>query len=91
MANLIRIKGGAGKGTLRGRELAYHTEEKALYIGTADGNVLLCRAEDIDGKLTAQPIAAQAGIGADADITAVIAAVNNLISALKESGIMKTE
>ena len=91
MANLIRIKGGNGSSALRGRELAYQTEEKALYIGTKDGNVLLCRAQDIEGKLTAEPIAIQASLNHDAELGTVITAFNNLIFALKESGIMKTK
>lgn len=47
MADLIKIKGGAGAADLAERELAYHTAEKALYIGTANGNQRLCGAEDV--------------------------------------------
>lgn len=48
MADLIRIKGGSGNvPTLQDRELAYSKVEKALYIGTENGNVRLCSAEDV--------------------------------------------
>lgn len=47
MADLIRIKGGSGEvPTLQDRELAYRKDEKALYIGTDNGNVRLCGAEN---------------------------------------------
>lgn len=50
MADLIKIKGGTGAvPTLQDREIAYHKDEKALYIGTANGNVRLCGADDISG------------------------------------------
>lgn len=53
MADLIKIKGGKGAvPALQDKELAYSRDEKALYIGTEDGNVRLCGAEDIE-KLTA--------------------------------------
>ena len=95
MDDLIKIRGGDNKNglDLQERELAYQTSEKALYIGTSDGNVVLCRAEDIDkidGKLTATQAEAQASIKADAEIGEVVTALNTLISALKASGIMKT-
>ena len=42
MSDTIRIKGGKGNvPRLEDRELAYHKDEKALYIGTEDGNVSL--------------------------------------------------
>ena len=44
----------------------------------------------IDGKLTATKVAAQAGVAADADAAALAAAVNNLIAAMKSSGVMNT-
>ena len=48
MADLIKIKGGTGAvPTLQDRELGYSKDEKALYIGTANGNVRLCGADDI--------------------------------------------
>ena len=48
MADLIRIKGGSGAvPTLQDREIAYSKDEKALYIGTDNGNVRLCGADDI--------------------------------------------
>lgn len=40
MSDTIRIKGGNGNvPRLEDRELAYRKDEKALYIGTEDGNV----------------------------------------------------
>ena len=49
MADLIKIKGGSGNiPTLQDRELAYSKDEKALYIGTEDGNERLCGALDVN-------------------------------------------
>ena len=53
MSDLIKIKCGAlgsreKMPTLAAGELGYSTDEKALYIGTADGNVKLCEAGLID-------------------------------------------
>lgn len=49
MADLITIKGGNGNPpTLQQRELAYSKDEKALYIGTENGNVRLCGADDVE-------------------------------------------
>lgn len=48
MADLIRIKAGSGDvPTLQDREIAYSRSEKALYIGTKDGNVRLCGVDDL--------------------------------------------
>ena len=48
MADLITIKGGTGNvPTLQDREIAYSKDEKALYLGTSNGNVRLCGADDI--------------------------------------------
>ena len=95
MDDLIQIRGGEKcKAALRERELGYNIAEKALYVGTENGNVKLCRAEDIgkiEGKLTATPAASQASLKDDAQIGEVITAWNNLISALKGCGVMKTE
>ena len=53
MADSIKIKGGSGSvPTLQDREIAYSKDEKALYIGTENGNVRLCGADDIS-QLTA--------------------------------------
>lgn len=48
------------------------------------------QGEDIGKKLTAGPVAAQAVLTADADLAAVIAAVNALVDAMKQSGVMST-
>ena len=53
MADLIKIKSGEPAAErpempdLDECELGYRTDEKALYIGTKDGNVRLCGADDI--------------------------------------------
>lgn len=53
MADLFKIKGGTGAvPTLQDREIGYSKDEKALYIGTANGNVRLCGADDISGLQT---------------------------------------
>ena len=44
----------------------------------------------LDGKLSASPVAAQAGIAADADLATAVAAMNALIAAMKNSGVMNT-
>lgn len=50
----VQIFGGnkAGMPALRDRELGYCKDEKALYIGTANGNVRLCGADD-SGRIDA--------------------------------------
>lgn len=47
MADTIQIKGGKREGMppLAERELAYASDEKALYIGTDKGNQKLCSAD----------------------------------------------
>ena len=57
MADLIRVRCGAlgGREAMpnleydveKGAELGYRTDEKALYIGTASGNVRLCGVEEL--------------------------------------------
>lgn len=48
MADLITIKGGSGEvPALQDREIAFRKDEKALYIGTANGNERLCGVGDI--------------------------------------------
>ena len=47
MNDLIKIKGGKGNvPVLQDKELGYSRDEKALYIGTPDGNIKLCCADD---------------------------------------------
>lgn len=49
MSDLIKIKGGTGDvPKLQSRELGYSKDKKALFIGTADGNVKLCDAGQED-------------------------------------------
>ena len=53
MADKILIKGGTGEvPKLDVRELGYSKDVKALFIGTEEGNVRLCGADDIAGILT---------------------------------------
>lgn len=134
LADTIQIRAGAKANmpVLALRELAYVTDEQALYIGTAAGNIMLCSLSQYQGlsntvtaqgntigslqntlsglqatvqsqgtaigslntemgnKLTATKTAAQGSLSAEADLAAVIAAYNNLIAALKSSGVMTT-
>lgn len=116
MADTIQIRAGnkANMPKLADRELGYVRDEKALYIGTAGGNVKLCDADlegtvnklgdtvnaqgetlsaqqqALEGKLTASKVAAQGAVSAEADLAAVVAGFNNLIEAMKSSGVMNT-
>ena len=49
MADLIQIKRGlkATMPKLNNYELGYCTDEKALYIGTTDGNARLCGVDEL--------------------------------------------
>ena len=74
------------------REIAYHRGEKALYIGIGGQRVKLCQADDIaklEGKLTAEQVDSMDGLSSGATLAQVVEKYNDLISALKESGIMK--
>ena len=100
----IRAGNKAGMPTLTDRELAYVRDENALYIGTTTGNkdingelkqavvelqaTVTAQQAALNGKLTASPVAAQAAIASDADLAAVVSAVNALIAAMKSSGVM---
>ena len=115
MADKIQIRAGnkSGMPTLTDREPAYVRDEKALYIGTPDGNVKIggeleskvnalelvveAHDDDIDDlkvdmpkKLTATPVASQAAVSAEADLATAVAALNALIAAMKNSGVMNT-
>ena len=82
MADKIQIRAGnkSGMPTLTDRELAYVKDETALYIGTAGGNK----------RLTHAPVEAQEALDEGSDLQAVIEAYNNLIAAMKSSGVMNT-
>lgn len=93
MEDKILIKSGSGDSRLVSKELAYHTTEKALYIGTEKGNIKLCNADDIlklEGKLTATQMEMQENLGDGAELGDVITAFNSLLASLKANGIMKT-
>ena len=71
---------------LEDREFAFHRGENALYIGNELGKpIKLCQASDV-GR-AAKKIDVVPG---NAEISEVISAFNGLVSALKESGLMKT-
>lgn len=109
MADSLQIRGGRKEKmpNLMIRELVYCTDEQALYIGTAEGNVKLCSAvlerivathnanivsltQRLEDKLTASKVTAQAQVASDASTAAIATAFNNLIAAMKDSGVMKT-
>ena len=58
---------------------------------TASGNFSSIQniMNTLPSKLTAGKVAAQAGLAADADAATIVTAVNNLIAAMKASGVMK--
>ena len=88
MADTIRLRAGNKDGMpkLADRELAYVRDENALYVGTPTGN------KDITaGKLTASQVAAQAEVSTSAGTKDLAAALNSLIVAMKNSGVMSTE
>lgn len=100
MADTIHLRAGNEEKmpTLADREPAYVRDKKALYIGTPEGNVMLCTAEtlkDVENlkktigeKLTANQATPQTPLDAEADLAAVVSAYNALIAALKTAGIM---
>lgn len=98
MADRIQIAATDGdKGPSRiinDRELTYHRGEEALYIGKVQNMPLkLCQASDIETiktKLTANQVASLSSLSSDATLAQVVAKYNELISALKTSGVMKT-
>ena len=101
MADKIQLRAGnkAGMPTLTDREPAYVRDEKALYIGTPDGNVDITGElkqavrelwEVMDDKLAADSVASQPELASDADLATVVAALNALIAAMKKSGVMIT-
>ena len=48
------------------------------------------QGQTLNGKLTANKVAAQAAVAADADAAAIAAGLNSLIAAMKSSGVMNT-
>ena len=90
MDDAIRItatkKGTPPSRTLLDREIGYNRDQKAFYIGADGFNVMLCRADDVGkeaDKIDALP--------EDAELGDVVAAFNDLISALKAGKVMKTD
>ena len=91
MADTIQVRAGnkANMPTLADRELAYVRDEEALYVGTPDGNVKIGAALEASVKaLEGRKAAAVADVASNAELAAVIGKVNELIAALKASGIM---
>lgn len=96
-----------GMPNLPDRAPAFVRDEQSLYVGTPDGNLMLCKAETLQDvetlkesveslgeavgkKLSASPAAAQAELGAEANLAAVIASINQLIADMKAAGLMNT-
>lgn len=97
MADLIQIKAGEDpKTVLSDREIGYRKKDRTLFIGIDGKNEKVCSGKDIEdiaaelqNKLTATAIPTMDTLSAESDLSAVIGAVNSLISAMKASGIMK--
>ena len=98
MADTILLRGGnkAGMPQLNDREAAFCRDEKALYVGTPEGNVKLCTAFTEEkvarletDKLTAKKAAAVAAVAYGADAAAIVSAFNGLLAAMKAAGLME--
>ena len=69
----------------KGSEVAYQTEEEALYIGTQDGNKRLCGAKDI-GDINTRLNAINASISSiNAQIKDIDSQIAEIISRLDAS------
>ena len=91
MADTIQVRAGNKENMpeLAQREIAYVKDEKALYVGTPEGNVKIL-GDDIAKRLEATRAASVAPLASDADLAAVVNKVNELITALKAAKIMTT-
>ena len=91
MADSIQIKateaGSEPKNALLNhKELGFHTDEEALYIGyNGRKNIKLCQASDV-GRVAEKVDS----LPEDANLGEVISAFNSLLLSLKNSGLMKT-
>lgn len=84
MADLIKIKGGSGTvPTLQDRELAYSKDEKALYIGTANGNVKIAQ-ESWGTDITS--LKGKPEYYSKAEVDSLVATINARLDALEASG-----
>lgn len=82
MDDTIKIRGGSGETPeLQDRELGYNRNEKALCIGTPDGNVRLCGAGDIS---EAKEYADELILGAKRYIDGLMVEVNKRLAALEK-------
>ena len=102
MADTILLRAGNSTGAprLNNREIGYYEDKKCLVVGTPGGNVEMPPAgleeevstmkQDMQKKLTASKVAAQNALTADADTAALVTAFNNLLAAMKNSGVMST-
>lgn len=90
MADNIYLRAGkkASMPELASREIAYVTDEEALYVGTPDGNVKV-NGKELAKKLEATPAAAQAELDLEAEAATIANAFNSLIAAMKASGLME--
>lgn len=102
MADTVQIMAGSKDNipALGDRVLGWTRDEMGLYIGTPAGNVKVTGqveqavkelARDMAVKLSASPAAAQGALAAEADLAAVVGAINALVAAMKASGLMESE
>ena len=86
MADLIKIKGGNGNvPELQDKELGYRKDEKALYIGTDNGNMRLCGANDKAELKTYIDAYIEANNAKNNETDQLIIAINNQIATLENS------
>lgn len=106
MADSLQLRGGVKSNipALGDREPGFTTDTHELYVGYGGANYKVGGADvvqsvesmkrDVESmkreKLSAAKAAAQGSVASDAELPAVIDALNSLISALKTAGIMNT-
>lgn len=104
MADSLQLRGGVKSNipALGDREPGFTTDTHELYVGYGGANYKVGGADvvqsvesmkrDVESmkreKLSAAKAAAQGSVASDAELPAVIDALNSLISALKTAGIM---
>ena len=106
MADSLQLRGGVKSNipALGDREPGFTTDTHELYVGYGGANYKVGGADvvqsvesmkrDVESmkreKLSAAKAEAQGSVASDAELPAVIDALNSLISALKTAGIMNT-
>ena len=97
MADSLQLRGGVKSNipALGDREPGFTTDTHELYVGYGGANYKVGGADVVQSvesmkreKLSAAKAAAQGSVASDAELPAVIDALNSLISALKTAGIM---